>query len=59
MNLNEFYKKDLILINSEDNDIVKLKKYDDFFNKLDVSGLGRGNIQRIIEMPDSKLFLKF
>ena len=41
-------KKDLILINSEDNDIVKLKKYDDFFNKLDVNGLGRGNIQRIM-----------
>ena len=41
-------KKDLILLNSEDNDIVKLKIFDDFFNKLDVNGLGRGNIQRIM-----------
>ena len=41
-------KKDLILLNAEDNDIVKLKRIEDFFNKLDVVGLGRGNIQRIM-----------
>ena len=41
-------KKDLILIDAQDNDIVKLKIFDDFFNKLDVLGLGRGNIQRIM-----------
>ena len=41
-------KKDLILINAQDNDIVRLKTMDDFFNKLDVVGLGRGNIQRIM-----------
>ena len=40
--------KDLILINAEDNEVVKLKIIDDFFNKLDVVGLGRGNIQRIM-----------
>ena len=41
-------KKDLILLNAEDNDIVRLKRIEDFFNKLDVVGLGRGNIQRIM-----------
>ena len=42
-------KKDLILLNIQDNNIVKMKMFDDFFNKLDVAGLGRGNIQRIID----------
>jgi NAD-dependent DNA ligase len=42
-------KKDLILLNAQDNDIVKLKQFDDFFSKLDVVGLGRGNIQRIMD----------
>lgn len=42
-------KKDLVLLNASDNDIVKMKMFDDFFNKLDVVGLGRGNIQRIID----------
>jgi DNA ligase (NAD+) len=41
-------KKDLILINAGENDIVKLKIIDDFFNKIDVVGLGRGNIQRVM-----------
>ena len=41
-------KKDLVLLNAEDNDIVRLKTIDDFFNKLDVVGLGRGNVQRIM-----------
>ena len=27
-------KKDLILLNAEDNDIVRLKRIEDFFNKL-------------------------
>ena len=42
-------KKDLILLNAQDNDTVKLKQFDDFFSKLDVVGLGRGNIQRIMD----------
>ena len=41
-------KKDLILINAEQNEIVIMKTIEDFFNKLDVVGLGRGNVQRII-----------
>ena len=41
-------KKDLVLVDAQDNDIVKLKIMDDFFNKMDVVGLGRGNIQRIM-----------
>jgi len=41
-------KKDLVLIDAEQNEIVIMKTIDDFFNKLDVVGLGRGNIQRII-----------
>jgi DNA ligase (NAD+) len=41
-------KKDLVLIDAGNNDIVKLKIMDDFFNKMDVVGLGRGNIQRIM-----------
>ena len=41
-------KKDLVLVDAGDNDIVKLKVMDDFFNKMDVVGLGRGNIQRIM-----------
>ena len=41
-------KKDLVLVDAGDNDIVKLKIMDDFFNKMDVVGLGRGNIQRIM-----------
>jgi NAD-dependent DNA ligase len=41
-------KKDFILINPEENETVRMKLIDDFFSKLDVVGLGRGNIQRII-----------
>jgi len=41
-------KKDLVLLNAEDNDTVRLKIIEDFFNKLDVVGLGRGNVQRIM-----------
>jgi len=41
-------KKDLILIDADKNEVVIMKIIDDFFNKLDVVGLGRGNVQRII-----------
>lgn len=42
-------KVDLILVNAENNDIVKIKQYDDFFKKINVVGLGRGNLKRIFE----------
>ena len=42
-------KKDLILANAEQNEIVILKQIDDFFNKIEVAGLGRGNIKRIMD----------
>lgn len=41
-------KKDLILIDADKNEVVIMKIIDDFFNKIDVVGLGRGNVQRII-----------
>ena len=41
-------KKDFILLNPEENETVRMKLIDDFFSKLDVVGLGRGNIQRIM-----------
>ena len=42
-------KKDLVLTNADQNEIVILKQIDDFFNKLEVVGLGRGNIKRIMD----------
>ena len=42
-------KKDLILANAEQNEIVIMKQMDDFFDKLEVTGLGRGNIKRIMD----------
>ena len=42
-------KKDLILANAEQNEIVIMKQMDDFFDKLEVAGLGRGNIKRIMD----------
>jgi len=41
-------KKDLVLIDAEQNEVVIMKNIEDFFNKMDVVGLGRGNVQRII-----------
>ena len=40
---------DYVLINPEDNIDVKIKSIHAFFLQLDVAGLGRGNIKRIIE----------
>ena len=40
-------KVDLILENKEDNEIVQLKTISIFFEKIEVVGLGRGNIKRI------------
>ena len=48
-------KKDLILTNAEENEIVILKQIDDFFNKLQVAGLGRGNIKRIMDAGYNRL----
>jgi len=42
-------KTDLVLIDSENNDIVKLKNIEAFFTKIGVAGLGRGNIKRIMD----------
>ena len=41
-------KTDLVLVDAENNDIVKLKNIEAFFTKIDVVGLGRGNIKRIM-----------
>jgi NAD-dependent DNA ligase len=41
-------KKDFVLTNFGDNEIVNLKKIEDFFRKIDVVGLGRGNVKRIM-----------
>ena len=41
-------KKDFILEDPEHNDTVLLKSIEAFFAKLDVAGLGRGNVKRII-----------
>ena len=41
--------KDFILENLSDNKIVLLKTIEAFFIKLDVAGLGRGNIKRIMD----------
>ena len=41
-------KKDFILTDFGDNAIVNLKKIEDFFKKIDVVGLGRGNVKRIM-----------
>ena len=41
-------KKDFILEDPEHNDTVLLKSIEIFFAKLDVAGLGRGNVKRII-----------
>ena len=49
-------KKDLILINASENEIVKLKLIEDFFKKLSVVGLGRGNIKRIIDAGFDSIF---
>ena len=42
-------KTDLVLVDSENNDIVKLKNIEAFFTKIGVAGLGRGNIKRIMD----------
>ena len=42
-------KKDFVLTNFGDNEIVNLKKIEDFFKKIDVVGLGRGNVKRIMD----------
>ena len=41
-------KKDFILTNFGDNVIVNLKIIEDFFTKIEVVGLGRGNVKRIM-----------
>lgn len=41
-------RKDFVLTNFGDNEIVNLKKIEDFFKKIDVVGLGRGNVKRIM-----------
>ena len=46
--LNYKTKTDLVLVDAENNDIVKLKNIEAFFTKIDVVGLGRGNIKRIM-----------
>ena len=40
---------DFILENKDDNEIVKMKKISAFFEKIEVAGLGRGNVKRIME----------
>ena len=42
-------KKDFVLTDFGDNAVVNLKKIEDFFKKIDVAGLGRGNVKRIME----------
>ena len=42
-------KVDLVLENKEDNEIVQLKTIAVFFEKIDVVGLGQGNIKRIYD----------
>ena len=41
-------KKDFILTDFGDNDTVNLKIIEDFFKNIDVVGLGRGNVKRIM-----------
>lgn len=40
-------KIDLVLLDADSNEIVRIKQMDDFFKTLDVTGLGRGNIKRL------------
>ena len=40
-------KIDLILLDADTNEVVRIKQMDDFFKTLDVTGLGRGNIKRL------------
>ena len=42
-------KVDLVLVNANENEIVKLKNIDAFFSKIGVAGLGRGNIKRVMD----------
>lgn len=42
-------KVDFILVNAEDNEIVNIKRLDEFFNKIGVVGLGRGNLKRMFD----------
>ena len=42
-------KKDFVLTNFGNNEIVNLKKIEDFFKKIEVVGLGRGNVKRIMD----------
>ena len=41
-------KKDFVLTDFGNNEIVNMKKIEDFFKKLDVASLGRGNVKRIM-----------
>ena len=49
---------DLVLVDSENNDIVKLKNIEAFFTKIGVAGLGRGNIKRIMDAGFDSIDLK-
>ena len=42
-------KIDLVLLDADSNEVVRIKQMDDFFKTLDVSGLGRGNIKRLYD----------
>lgn len=42
-------KIDLVLLNADTNEVVRIKQMDDFFKTLDVTGLGRGNIKRLYD----------
>jgi len=41
--------KDLVLIDASQNKTVQMKIIEDFFKKLDVAGLGRGNVKKIMD----------
>lgn len=41
--------KDLVLIDAAQNSTVQMKIIEDFFKKLDVAGLGRGNVKKIMD----------
>ena len=40
--------KDLVLVDAAQNSTVQMKIIEDFFKKLDVAGLGRGNVKKIM-----------
>ena len=41
--------KDLVLVDAAQNSTVQMKIIEDFFKKLDVAGLGRGNVKKIMD----------